>query len=75
MLLRGILGRAPNARGVIFDRADVIEGARHAVAESGMAERIELVSGDFIAGVPGGGDLYLLKSILPTGPTTSAKRS
>ncbi|MGH9419469.1 MAG: methyltransferase [Thermoanaerobaculia bacterium] len=64
VLLRGILGRAPNARGVIFDRADVIEGARRAVAESGMAERVELVSGDFFAEVPGEGDVYLLKSIL-----------
>jgi len=68
VLLRGILGRAPNARGVIFDRADVIEGARRAVSESGMAERIELVSGDFFAEVPGGGDLYLLKSILHDWP-------
>ena len=68
VLLRGILGRAPNARGVIFDRADVIEGARRAVAESGMAERIELVSGDFFANVPGDGDLYLLKSILHDWP-------
>ena len=67
VLLRGILGRAPNARGVIFDRADVIEGARRAVAESGMAERIDLVSGDFFAEVPGG-DLYLLKSILHDWP-------
>jgi hypothetical protein len=68
VLLRGILGRAPHARGVILDRADVIEGARRAVAESDMADRIELVSGDFFAEVPGGGDLYLLKSILHDWP-------
>jgi len=68
VLLRGILNRAPNARGVLFDRADVIEGARRAVAESGMADRIELVSGDFFGEIPGGGDLYLLKSILHDWP-------
>ena len=64
MLLRGILGQAPKARGVLFDRPDVIEGARHALAESGMADRIELASGDFFSDIPGGGDLYLLKSVL-----------
>jgi hypothetical protein len=68
ILLRGILRRAPNARGVLFDRADVIEGARRAVAESGMAERIELASGDFFTDVPRGADLYLLKSILHDWP-------
>jgi len=68
VLLRGILRRAPNARGVLFDRADVIEGARRAVAESGMAGRIELASGDFFTDVPRGGDLYLLKSILHDWP-------
>jgi len=68
VLLRGILGRAPNARGVLFDRDDVIEGARGAVAASGMADRIELVSGDFFGDIPGHGDLYLLKSILHDWP-------
>lgn len=68
VLLRGILGRVPGARGVIFDRDDVIEGARRAVAESGMANRIELVSGDFFGDIPPDGDLYLLKSILHDWP-------
>src|SRR5436305_3905509 len=68
VLLRGILARAPNARGVLFDRADVIEGARGAVAGSGMADRIEVIAGDFFTDVPRGGDLYLLKTILHDWP-------
>lgn len=68
VLLRGLLARAGNARGVLFDRADVIEGARAAVDASGMQERIDLVSGDFFGEVPGGGDIYLLKSILHDWP-------
>jgi hypothetical protein len=68
VLLRGILGRVPGARGVLFDRADVIEGAKRAVAESGMADRIELASGDFFGDIPRDGDLYLLKSILHDWP-------
>jgi hypothetical protein len=63
-LLRGVLARTPNARGILFDRADVIEGARGAVAASGMSDRIDLVSGDFFTDVPPGADLYLLKSVL-----------
>jgi hypothetical protein len=68
VLLRAILGRAPNARGVLFDREDVIEGARRAVAASGLGERIDLVSGDFFGEIPGGADIYLLKSILHDWP-------
>ncbi|MEA2239434.1 MAG: hypothetical protein QOC81_4158 [Thermoanaerobaculia bacterium] len=68
VLLRGILGKAPNARGVLFDRADVIEGAKRAVAASDMADRIDLVSGDFFGEIPGGAEIYLLKSILHDWP-------
>lgn len=67
-LLRGILARTPHARGILFDRADVIEGARGAVAASGMSDRIDLVSGDFFEAVPPGADLYLMKSVLHDWP-------
>jgi hypothetical protein len=61
VLLRGLLERAPEARGVLFDRADVL-------AHVAPAERIEIVTGDFLAEMPAGGDLYLLKSILHDWP-------
>jgi hypothetical protein len=61
VLLRGLLERAPEARGVLFDRADVL-------AHVAPAERIEIVTGDFLSEVPSGGDLYLLKSILHDWP-------
>lgn len=56
-LLHGLLARAPQATGVLFDRPDVI-------ADVPPSERVELVAGDFFEEVPQGGDLYLLKSIL-----------
>lgn len=68
MLLRGLLQRAPHARGVIVDRQDVIDGARATIAASDFRDRIDLVAGDFFHEVPGGGDLYLLKSILHDWP-------
>ena len=63
-LLAGLLAVAPAATGVLFDLPEVIDGAREALSESGQADRVELVGGDFLKQVPAGGDLYLLKSIL-----------
>lgn len=63
-LLRGLLKAAPAARGVLFDRPEIIEDARAAIAASSSAERLELDAGDFFEAVPQGGDLYVLKSVL-----------
>jgi len=64
VLLRGLLSRAPNATGILFDRPDVIELARASWQPGEPGDRIELVGGDFFKEVPAGGDLYLLKHIL-----------
>jgi predicted O-methyltransferase YrrM len=64
VLLAALLAAAPRARGVLFDRPEVIEAARPGISARGLAERVELVGGDFLTGVPPGGDLYVLKSIL-----------
>jgi hypothetical protein len=61
MLLRGLLARVPGAKGVLFDRPEIVEGVS-------LADRIEVVGGDFLTEVPAGGDLYLLKSILHDWP-------
>ena len=61
VLLRGLLDRAPGARGVLFDRADVVENVK-------ASDRVEIVAGDFLEEVPAGGDLSLLKSILHDWP-------
>ena len=57
ILLHGLLSRAPGAKGVLFDRPEV-------VADAPPHDRVEIVSGDFMESVPTGGDLYVLKSIL-----------
>src|SRR5207248_4446006 len=48
VLLRGLLARVPGARGVLFDRPEIIEKAKSAVDASGLAERVELAGGDFL---------------------------
>ncbi|MBV9010707.1 MAG: methyltransferase [Pseudonocardiales bacterium] len=63
-LLAGLLKAAPQATGVLFDRPEVIAEARPVITARGLAERMELVSGDFFTEVPAGGDLYVLKSVL-----------
>jgi hypothetical protein len=60
-LLRGVLRNAPSARGILFDRPEVI-------ATATADDRIELIAGDFFTNVPKGADVYLLKSILHDWP-------
>lgn len=64
VLLRGLLRGAPHARGVLFDRPEIIAYAQNAIDASGFDGRIELAGGDFFQEVPSGGDVYLLKHIL-----------
>lgn len=59
-----VLKRYPALQGILFDRAEVIEQARKQVVEAGLADRIELVAGDFFQEVPKGGDAYFMRQIL-----------
>jgi SAM-dependent methyltransferase len=61
-LLAAVLRANPQARGVVFDQPEVVEGARTAVEELGG--RMEAAGGDFFVSVPAGGDAYLLKHII-----------
>ena len=62
--LRAILTAQPHLRGVLFDRAPVVAGARHAFAGQHVADRCEVVGGDFFVGLPPGGDVYILKWVI-----------
>jgi hypothetical protein len=59
-LLAYLLGALPSSRGVLMDRAE----APAFLAATGVADRVELVVGDFLREVPPGGDLYVLSQIL-----------
>jgi O-methyltransferase domain len=63
-LVLTILQAHPTLRGVVFDREHAMAGARQTIAAHGCTERCEAVAGDFFQAVPGGGDAYLLKSVL-----------
>ncbi len=63
-LLTSILKCHPAIQGVLFDLPHTMESANERLHSEGMAERCEVVSGDFFASVTEGGDAYLLKFIL-----------
>jgi hypothetical protein len=63
-LLAAILRRFPEPAGRLFDLPGVTTGARALLESDELKGRIEIVSGDFLEGVPSGGDLYILKRIL-----------
>jgi hypothetical protein len=67
-MLAAILRRFPGTRGVLFDQPHVVTGADLA----GVADRCEVVAGNFFAGVPSGGDVYVLKAILHDWPDDRA---
>ena len=62
-LLAAILAANTHARGVLYDLPAVVAGAS-ALIRDGIAERFEIVGGDFFDGVPGGGDAYLLSGVI-----------
>jgi predicted O-methyltransferase YrrM len=64
VVIASILRAHPGLHGILFDQPHVIASAGSALAEAGVADRCELVGGDFYASVPSGADLYILRWIL-----------
>ena len=63
-LLAGILTAHPGVRGVLFDLPSVVPKAEPVLAAAGVADRVEVVGGDFFEAVPEGCDRYLLEAIV-----------
>ncbi|MER5256818.1 MULTISPECIES: methyltransferase [unclassified Streptomyces] len=62
--LSELLLRNPGTRGTLVDQPQVVENAPAFFEEKGVAERAEVVSGDFFGELPGGHDAYVLKAVL-----------
>lgn len=63
-LLATILPRHPELRATLLDQPSVIRGAKAVLEAAGVADRVDLVGGDFFDSVPPGADTYLLSMIL-----------
>jgi hypothetical protein len=63
-LVSAILAAFPHCRGVVFDLPAGVAEAPTLLAAAGLADRCEVVAGDFFQSVPVGADMYILKSVI-----------
>lgn len=72
-LLVGILSKNPQLRGVLYDLPAVVENAPTPPQKS-VADRLEIIAGDFFEAIPAGADAYLLKGVIHDWNDESAVR-
>ncbi|MER6772862.1 methyltransferase [Streptomyces bacillaris] len=63
-LLAAVLKATPGLHGTLLELPSAVEAGRQALAEAGVADRSEVIGGDFFDSVPPGRDAYLLKNIV-----------
>ncbi|WP_018785636.1 methyltransferase [Micromonospora sp. CNB394] len=63
-ILGVVLSRHPHLRGTLIDLPYAVEGAASVLDELGVADRCDVVAGDFRSGVPTDGDVYLLSAVV-----------
>jgi hypothetical protein len=64
LLLASILYKNKNSRGILFDLPEGLKHSDRILEQYGVADRVQLIPGDFFTSAPAGADLYLLKNIL-----------
>lgn len=62
-LLAAILKANQGVHGVLFDLPEVLADAR-LLRDAGVGSRCSVIAGDMFEGIPSGGDLYLLKTVI-----------
>ncbi|MFF6994324.1 methyltransferase [Streptomyces sp. NPDC008313] len=63
-LLAAVLAAHPDTRGLLYDRPDVVAGAKRTFQDRGLDDRVEIAAGDFFDSVPAGKDAYLLSNVI-----------
>ena len=64
LMLMSILKANKKIRGILFDLPHVTIGTTALLRSGGVDDRCKIVSGDFFASVPEGGDAYVMKHII-----------
>ena len=62
--LAEILHARPGLRGVLVELKRTVDVAREYLTEQGVAERAEVVAGDFFEAVPSGAEVYVLSHVI-----------
>jgi len=63
-LITSILQKNPQTKGMLLDAPEVVEGAGPRLEAAGVADRCEVVAGNFFEAVPAGGNAYIMKWII-----------
>ncbi|WUH98267.1 methyltransferase [Spirillospora sp. NBC_00431] len=63
-MLKAVMRAAPRARGTLLDLPGPAERARKNLASAGLADRVDVLAGDFFAAPPVTADLVLLSFVL-----------
>ncbi|MGW0162269.1 methyltransferase [Mycobacterium sp. NPDC003323] len=71
-LLAAILQAAPDARGVLYDLAEVVEGAPELLRRFRVDDRVTVQSGSFFESVPTASALYVMKNVIHDWPDAEA---
>jgi len=67
-----ILNANPKMQAILFDREDVVVGAQRVLEGAGVADRCQIVGGNFFDAVLPDGDLYLISRVLLNWDDTDA---
>ncbi|MGW4206206.1 methyltransferase [Streptomyces sp. NPDC004726] len=70
--LAEVLKAHPQVSGTLVDRPSVVEEAAALFGDAGVADRVEVVPGDFFGELPPGRDAYVLKAVLHDWDDTKA---
>ena len=63
-LIAAILKKYPTMQGILFDQASVLERAKPLLEAEGVADRCQLIAGNFFESIPDGADAYIMKNII-----------
>jgi cyclopropane fatty-acyl-phospholipid synthase-like methyltransferase len=69
-----LLREHPRMRGVVFDAPAVCDRATARIGTAGLADRCEVLAGDFRTAVPAGGGVYVLAHVLNNFGDAAARR-
>ena len=63
-LTTAILQMHPKTHAILFDLPSIVEETRRRLTIEGIADRCEVIGGNFFEAIPRGGDTYILKDVL-----------